>query len=67
MKKRLQRQVDTWNKRCSVGQKVLVLRDMGETTLTHTRSEAQVLSGHTAVIWLEGITGCYALDRVRVT
>lgn len=32
---------------------------------TKTRTDAQVLSGHSAVIWVEGIAGCYLLDRVR--
>lgn len=27
--------------------------------------DAQILSGHSAVIWLENVTGCYLLDRVR--
>ena len=31
-----------------------------------TRSEAQVLSGHTAVIWIEGCSGCIALSHVEV-
>ncbi|MDP1611680.1 MAG: hypothetical protein Q8M11_11530, partial [Sulfuritalea sp.] len=31
---------------------------------TKTRSDAQVLSGHSAVIWLENVSGCYLLDRV---
>ncbi|WP_374650281.1 hypothetical protein [Rhizorhabdus sp.] len=32
--------------------------------ITRTRSKAEVLSGHSAVIWLDGISGCYLLDRV---
>jgi hypothetical protein len=39
--------------------------DSGEIRETRTRSEAQVLGGHSAVVWLEGISGCYLLDRVR--
>jgi hypothetical protein len=38
--------------------------DGGEVRETITTSEAQVLSGHSAVIWLDGIRGCYLLDRV---
>ncbi len=30
----------------------------------YQRSDAQVLSGHSAVIWLENVSGCYLLDRV---
>ena len=38
--------------------------DGGEIRETVTTSEAQVLSGHSAVIWLDGISGCYDLERV---
>lgn len=34
----------------------------GETT---TASEASVLGGHTAVIWLDGVSGCIALTHVE--
>lgn len=60
----LTQQVNEWNAMYPVGTPVKVLRDSGEWVYTKTRSEAQVLSGHTAVIWLDGITGCYLLDRV---
>jgi hypothetical protein len=62
--KEQQRKVDDWNKRWPVGQAVTVRRDNGEGLLTRTTSEAQMLSGHSAVIWLEGISGCYMLSRV---
>lgn len=60
----LQRQCDKFNARVGVGHPVSVRKDNGETNVTVTRSEAQVLSGHSAVIWLDGISGCYLLDRV---
>lgn len=60
----LQRQVDTWNNMYPVGQLVRIRMDSGENRDTVTRSKAEVLSGHSAVIWLEGITGCYLLNRV---
>jgi hypothetical protein len=53
-----------WNAKHPVGTKVTVRLDSGETRETATRSAAEVLSSHSAVIWLEGITGCYLLDRV---
>jgi hypothetical protein len=31
-----------------------------------TRCPAQVLSGHTAVVWIEGFRGCVALSHVEV-
>jgi len=61
----LQRQCDAWNDRYPIGTKVIVTKDVSGEVETITRSDAQVLSGHTAVIWLEGITGCYELERVR--
>ena len=60
----LQRQCDAFNARYPVGQAVTLRRDNGEGFQTVTRSPAEVLSGHSAVIWLEGVTGCYLLDRV---
>lgn len=61
---RLERICDRWNTRHPIGTPVVVKRDGGQTISTRTRSAAQVLGGHTAVIWVEGISGCYALDRV---
>jgi hypothetical protein len=60
----LQEQCDRFNARYPVGQKVTVRKDDGEGVSTVTRSKAEVLSGHSAVIWLDGISGCYLLDRV---
>ena len=62
--KDLQKQVEAFNARFPIGQIVTVRKDNGEGIRTATRSKAQVLSGHSAVVWLEGITGCYLLDRV---
>lgn len=62
--KKLQEQCDRFNALCPVGHPVIVRLDNGQRKETTTRSEAQVLSGHSAVIWLEGVTGCYLLDRV---
>jgi hypothetical protein len=60
----LQKQCDAFNARYPVGQRVSVRKDAGDGQLTTTRSKAEVLSGHSAVIWLDGISGCYLLDRV---
>lgn len=59
-----QRQCDQFNARYPVGQRVTLRKDGGEGVVTVTRSKAEVLSGHSAVIWLEGVAGCYLLDRV---
>ena len=64
--------VDDWNKNHPViGIDVIVKKDDETEQSTKTRSAAWMLGatgdypGHTAVILLEGISGCYALDRVR--
>lgn len=60
----LQAVCDKFNAATAVGAAVSVRLDGGEVRETVTTSEAQVLSGHTAVIWLKGISGCYDLGRV---
>lgn len=60
----LQRQVDKFNALCPVGSDVSVRKDNGEAILTKTTSAAYVLSGHTAVVMLADISGCYLLSRV---
>ncbi|MEX0142000.1 hypothetical protein MRBLMS1_002841 [Massilia sp. LMS1-1-1.1] len=61
---KLQAACDKFNAAHQVGAAVSVKLDSGEVRETITASEAQVLSGHTAVIWLDGIRGCYDLERV---
>ena len=61
---KLQAACDKFNAMHQVGAAVSVELDSGEVRETVTTSEAQVLSGHTAVIWLAGINGCYLLERV---
>jgi len=63
---RLQKLCDDFNSRYPVGTPVAVLQDGGNVRETITTAEAQVLSGHSAVIWLKGISGCYLLERVSV-
>jgi len=58
-------EVEEWNKNHKVGEEVLLRLDGGEEVRTRTNSVARVLSGHTAVVWLEGFSGCWALGRVR--
>ena len=61
----LTKQCERWNRKHPIGTAVCLQRDDGTIFTTRTRAEADVLSGHTAVIWVEGITGCYLLDRVE--
>lgn len=60
-------QCESWNRANPVGTTVDVARDNGTVERTRTRSEAYILSGHSAVVMLEGISGCYLLDRCKRT
>jgi hypothetical protein len=53
-----------WNERHPIGTPVTYQRDDGTLADGETITPAQVLSGHTAVIWIDGVSGCVALDRV---
>lgn len=61
---KLQRQVEIFNARVAVGDRVTYRNDLDESASTRTRTAASVLNGHTAVIWIEGRSGCVALERV---
>ena len=59
--------VDAFNERYPVGTPVrywTMLRE-GPGKTGETRSTAQVLSGHTAVVWVTGQPGCIALTHVE--
>jgi len=63
--KTMQAACDKFNAANPVGSEVFVKLDgVEEPFRTTTKSTAQILSGHTAVIWLENVSGCYLLDRV---
>jgi hypothetical protein len=55
--------VELWNSRHPIGTAVDVRKDNDEVVRPKTRSEAQLLGGRTAVVFLEGISGCYMLTR----
>jgi len=59
------KRAEKWNAAHPVGTPVKVRRDDGTYFETKTRSEAQLLLCNIPVIWLEGITGCYRLDRIE--
>ena len=61
----LERQCADWNATHKPGTPVQYREVLGasQPIQTTTRSEAQVLGGHTAVIWLTGKTGCVGLDH----
>ena len=62
---KLQAICDKFNVSYPVGTDVLLKKDgHDELFPTKTRSTAQVLCGHSAIIWLENVSGCYLFDRV---
>ena len=58
--------VQLFNEDVPVGTAVYCRKGDGSIVETRTRSRAELLSGHTAVVWLDGVSGCYMLDRVTV-
>lgn len=56
--------VDRWNSSMAIGAAVAYRSDVGTTIYTVTRSRAELLGGHTAVVWLQDVRGCVLLDRV---
>ena len=48
-----QLKVDEWNQRVKIGDPVTYEDDVGELHPTRTRTEASVLGGHTAVVWVD--------------
>lgn len=57
--------VSTWQDK-PIGTAVTVRKDNGELFDTVTRSVPWMLGEHTAVIMVEGISGCYSLERITV-
>lgn len=64
--KALQTRCENWNKVFPVGTPVNYHSVIGESKhiSTKTRSEAFILSGHTAVVFVENVSGCVALDAL---
>jgi hypothetical protein len=65
------RLVADWNTKCPPG--TLVAYWLGVRTASlppngtaKTRSEAQLLGGHSAVVWVEGVSGAVALSHIKV-
>lgn len=59
--------VNQFNLDCPIGSPVrywTMLRE-GEGKTSQTRSEAQLLSGHTAVVWVEDHPACIALSHIQ--
>lgn len=59
-----QRTCDDWNAAQPIGSPVWLTKDSGERVQTKTRSEAYICDAGYPVIFLEGVSGYYLLDRV---
>lgn len=62
---RLQNECAIFNAAVKAGDTVTYRRDSGDLFHTRTRSAAYVLSDHTAVVFVEGVSGCVLLSRVQ--
>ncbi len=57
---KLQKMVDDFNKRFPVGTPIMLKKDfVDEPVLTKVTHPAYIMSGHSAVAFFEGISGCY--------
>lgn len=66
--KKLDAQCREFNAKHPIGTGVLYHPVIGEEPgrFTTTRSQAYILSGHTAVIFVDQVSGCVALDAIEV-
>lgn len=60
-------EVEDFNTRCPIGTPVDFWPGFldDEPRRSVTRSKAEILSGHTPVVWVEDYAGCIALTHVR--
>lgn len=63
--KTLESEIQDFNKKYAVGDKVKVKFDNGEMKEVTVSHAATILGGHSAVGWFEEISGCYMLSRVQ--
>lgn len=61
------KRAESFNKKCPVGTMVRywTMAREGEGQLGQTRSEARVMSGHRAVVWVTGHPACIALTHIE--
>lgn len=57
--------VEAFNAKYAVGSEVVLRMDTG-LLITKVRAPAEVLGGHSAVGWFEGVRGCYSIEDNRV-
>lgn len=62
----LEKLCNDFNKKYPIGTEILLKKDfVGEPVRTKVASEAFVLSGHSAVAFFEGTSGCYLISCVK--
>jgi len=67
MTKKLQSEIDRFNKKNPVGTPVRFWTGarQGEGVESKTRTEAQAMGNHTAVVWVEDHGACIALSHIE--
>ena len=60
----MQGKIKAFNEIHPVGTSVIVIKDNGELLKTKVRHPAEIMGGHTAVVWLNDISGAYSLNRI---
>ena len=63
--RKLHNTVQKFNRQFPVGTAVMLRKGTVEIA-TVVRAEAEVLGGHSAVGWFEGVSGCYSIENKRV-
>ena len=64
--KKLQKECDDFNKKYPVGTSVFLKKDfVDEPVETKVREAAFILSGHSAVAFFSGVSGCYLISHVK--
>lgn len=63
--RRAQAAVDRFNEQLRADDVVIVTKDDGSEVETTVIAAAECRHGQ-AIVWLEAVRGCYALDRVRI-
>jgi hypothetical protein len=62
----LEEEIDSWNKAIKIGDKIeYYSHSYAIPEILTTRTEAQVLGGHTAVVWLNGKAACVSSSTCR--
>ena len=60
-----EREAQLFNIAAVVGMPVRYRNDRGREIETKLRTVASVVGGHSAVVWLEGVSGCVAVNQVK--